>query len=395
MRTPDPGSGSPEDLSGQQLASRYRISERIGQGGMATVYLATDQHLGREVAVKVFHRGLTSPADLQRQSTEVRHLAGLTHPALVTLYDASSDDAGRSFLVLEYVPGRDLRSRLANGPLPPDVVAAIGRDIARALAYVHSRNVVHRDVSPGNILLPLEDHGVAAKLSDLGIARVVDAAQVTVTGTMIGTAAYLSPEQVRGEQVSTSTDIYSLGLVLLEALTGDRAFPGPASQSALVRLTRDPEIPDIVPLAWRDLLAAMTARDADDRPSAVDVAQSLASDDLGMAVTQSAPLTNPRDDLTRENVTRLLEQPSSDSGTTMVLRPASGSLRPEALGRLASRWRGIAAVAALVIFAVVVLLIALPGGQKTSPPPTYPSVPGQLGADLKQLEQAVSPQGTR
>lgn len=376
MSTPDSGeSRAVEDLVGQVLAGRYAVAERIGRGGMATVYRAHDEQLGRDVALKVFDSGLTSPADLQRQQGEVRHLAGLTHAGLVTLYDAVSD-GDRSFLVLEYVAGQDLRARLAAGPLPSSVVAAVGRDIASALAHLHSRDLVHRDVSPGNILLPSSDaheHGVAAKLTDLGIARVVDAGQITATGTLIGTAAYLSPEQVRGRPVSSASDIYSLGLVLLECLTGERAFPGPAMESAVARLHRDPDTSGVVPPRWRDLLAAMTAREPSDRPTAAEAAQALADPELAEdQPTTTALLTAPL-----PQQTRVLEQPQTD-----VMAAA---------GRRLPRWALLSA-AGLVVLIAVIWALAGTGGQAATPPaPTYPVLHGQLGKDLSQLEHEVAP----
>lgn len=374
MPTPDPGdSRAVEDIVGQVLGGRYAVAERIGRGGMATVYRARDEQLGRDVALKVFDSGLTSPADLQRQQGEVRHLAGLTHAGLVTLYDAVSD-GDRSFLVLEYVAGQDLRARLAAGPLPSSVVAAVGRDIASALAHLHSRDLVHRDVSPGNILLPSSDaheHGVAAKLTDLGIARVVDAGQITATGTLIGTAAYLSPEQVRGRSVSSASDVYSLGLVLLECLTGERAFPGPAMESAVARLHRDPDTSGVVPPRWRALLAAMTAREPSDRPTAAEAAQALADPELA----EDQPMITALHTAPLPQQTRVLEQPQTDA----------------AAGRRLPRWALLSA-AGLVVLIAAIWALAGTGGQAATPPaPAYPVLHGQLGKDLSQLEHEVAP----
>lgn len=361
-----------ENLVGRRLAGRYLLIERIGQGGMAAVYRANDEQLGRDVALKVFHPGLTSPDDLRRQEGEVRHLAALTHPNLVTLYDAISED-GPGFLVLEYVRGPDLRARLKAGPLSPAVVAAVGCDIARALAYIHGRNLVHRDVSPGNILLPEpapQGHGVAAKLTDLGIARVLDTAQVTLTGTVIGTAAYVSPEQVRGDVVSAASDIYSLGLVLLEALTGQRAFDGPAMESAVARLHRDPDTVTHVPTSWRRLLAAMTAREPADRPTAAQVADALADPALGTDPEATALLTAP-----------LLAAEPSARGVTI----------PAWVRRVPTRWLLLAA-AGVVVLVWAIWAMSGTGHSTSAPPaPTYPAVPGQLGTHLKQLEHDVAP----
>ncbi|MFF2773001.1 serine/threonine-protein kinase [Streptomyces bacillaris] len=229
----------------ERIADRYLLLDRIGSGGMAEVFRAHDELLGRDVALKVFRREFALADDLRRQRGEVRILANLSHPSLVTLFDTTSDAEGRGVLVLEFVDGTDARARLKDGPLPEAAVAALGADIARALAYIHGKGVVHRDIAPANILLPgATSSGVAAKLTDLGIARLVDDARITSTGFVIGTASYLSPEQAGGSQVGPPSDVYSFGLVLLECLTGERAFPGSGVESAAARLSRDPEMPE-------------------------------------------------------------------------------------------------------------------------------------------------------
>jgi serine/threonine protein kinase len=187
-----------DDTIGTVLAGRFRVTGLLGSGGMATVYLADDEALGRPVAVKVFRRDLADGDDLQRQQDEIQLLATLNHPGLVTLFDASTDDAGNAFLVMELVDGTDLHSRLRDGPLSPALVARIGGTLADALVYVHAKGVIHRDIKPGNILLPRPDEhhsGPAAKLADFGIARIVDGARLTATGKILGTATYFSPEQ--------------------------------------------------------------------------------------------------------------------------------------------------------------------------------------------------------
>lgn len=280
------------------LGQRYRITELIGTGGAASVHRATDENLGREVAVKLFRPTVQEDDDYRRQHTETLLLATLNHPGLVTLLDAGvhHDEDGRvlSYLVMELVDGPDLRRTLKSGPLPPVSVASLGADLADALAYVHSQGVIHRDVKPANILLYPQDHDsrLYPKLTDFGIARMVEATVATAHGATIGTANYLSPEQAQGGTVQPSTDVYSLGLVLLESLTGEKAFPGPIVEAAVARLLRDPEIPAALGEDWTDLLRAMTARLPDIRPAAQDAAAALrllaAEPDAAVAVGSAA-----------------------------------------------------------------------------------------------------------
>ncbi|HSU70300.1 MAG TPA: serine/threonine-protein kinase [Micrococcaceae bacterium] len=264
------------------LGGRYRTGELLGTGGTATVYRAVDENLGRDVAVKLFAPSTGNDEDLHRQQTETQLLATLSHPGLVTLHDAGvhQDESGayRSYLVMELIQGPDLRHLLATGGFDPAETAQLGADIADALHYVHQHAVIHRDVKPANILMASsspDDTRPHPLLSDFGIARMMDATAATVTGTTLGTANYLSPEQALAQNVTTASDIYSLGLVLLECLTGEKAFPGPTLESAVARLARDPEIPDSLGPEWVGLLVAMTARNPELRPAAHDVAVTL------------------------------------------------------------------------------------------------------------------------
>lgn len=266
------------------LGGRYRLSELVGRGAAAGVYRGRDEALGREVAVKLFNRHCADSDLIARQQAEIRILASLNHPSLVTLFDAGAEspESGgeRAYVVMEYVAGPDLRTLIRTAPPSTEQVATIGADLASALDYVHSHGVIHRDVKPGNVLLfrPAATAGTThwrAKLADFGIARMLEEERLTVTGKTVGTAAYLSPEQALGEALTGASDVYSLGLVLLECFTGHVEFPGNQVESGIARLQRNPVIPETLSRAWQQVLASMTARRPEDRPSPADVSAQL------------------------------------------------------------------------------------------------------------------------
>lgn len=279
-RVKEPMSHAPDltmPHAGDILGGRYVLAERIGAGGMGRVFRARDEVLRRDVAVKIFFADRTDEAESLRRMAEARALAALDHPSLVTLYDARLDTGDHVYLVMELIDGPSLQRRIERGALAPADVAGIVADLAAALAVVHEAGIVHRDIKPSNVLLrPVRgtDRGMEAVLADFGVAHLVDATRLTTPGTVIGTAAYLAPEQVRGEPPQPASDVYALGLLAIEALTRLHPFGGGSVQETLLaRLARQPDIPASLGYAWRSLLSAMTAHDPAARPSATAVAE--------------------------------------------------------------------------------------------------------------------------
>ena len=272
---------------------RYTLGDLIGRGGAAEVFIARDELLGRDVAVKLFPAGV-GEADESRRQREVQTLAGMNHPGLVTIYDVGQTES-RAYFVMQLIEGESLADRIRSGPLALGDVVALGASLADALTYVHRNGVVHRDIKPGNVLLDGEGR---PHLSDFGIAVLADATNITATGMVIGTASYLSPEQVRGQQVGPASDVYALGLVLLECITARREYPGNALEAAVARLHRPPDVPPDLPGPLGGLIEAMTRDEPGERPNTEQVVGELRllARDVGLAaetVLAPAPLTGP------------------------------------------------------------------------------------------------------
>ncbi|WES64746.1 protein kinase [Microbacter sp. GSS18] len=262
--------------TGEVLDGRYRLVDRIGEGGMARVYRAEDLHLERTVAVKIMRGPASELGSIERARSETTLLASLNHHALVTLYDAELSSDNVTYLVMEHVDGITLRDLIARGPVDPATTAKLAAELAEALHVAHSAGVVHRDIKPSNVLLspsPVPGAPWRPKLADFGIAYLLDSPRVTTPGLMVGTIAYLAPEQADGAAPAPPADVYSLGIMLIEALSGARPFPHAEGIGALLaRMSTPPPIPESLPEQWRQLLRGMTAQRPDDRPTALEVA---------------------------------------------------------------------------------------------------------------------------
>ncbi|MBA2476030.1 MAG: serine/threonine protein kinase [Actinobacteria bacterium] len=223
---------------GEVIAGRYELEELVGTGGMSRVYRAHDRLLERDVALKILHDQHGSDEEtVERFRREARAVAQLSHPNIVTVIDRG-EEGGRQFIVFEYVPGEDLKTLVQRGgPLPVRRGLQLVLQIARALAFAHGHGLVHRDVKPQNVIVT---EGGTAKVTDFGIARSRAVESMTQTGTLMGTSAYVSPEQATGSPVDERTDVYSLGVVLYELLTGELPFEGDSFLAVAMRHVAEP-----------------------------------------------------------------------------------------------------------------------------------------------------------
>jgi serine/threonine-protein kinase len=349
------------------LAGRYRIEAPLGQGGMAITYLARDLVLDRPVAVKVMQRGTPDPADLARFQREARVAAAVSHPNVVQVYDAGQDGDIR-FLVLEWVEGGDLAQFMRqNAPVPLDEAVRLVLDVLHGLAAIHQAGIVHRDVKPGNVLI---DRQGRAKLTDFGIARRHDEPTLTSPVELLGTAPYVAPERIRGEPATPASDLYAVGVLLYELLTGRLPFPGQTPEELLAQHVHAPPIPprrwrhDIPPALERVVLRAL----AKDPVARYRSAEAMA------AALRSASTAEPRSPLPAVQAT-----PAPD-------RPV--------LPRRSLAWAGGATV---LSFAVVALLALLAWAQLASetdraePLPNPPSTPTAETAPTTNPRPSPSP----
>ena len=319
------------------LSGRYEIGDRLGAGGMSSVHQATDLILERTVAVKILAEHLSDDERfVARFRREALAVAKLIHPNIVQVYDTGIDD-GRHYIVMEYVQGRSGAQILQRqGPLDAETTAEVGAQACAGLDYAHRRGIIHRDVKPGNLMVvggPVGGGDLTVKLTDFGIARAVEQTRITQVGSVVGTAAYLSPEQVRGEEATPATDVYALGVVLYQFLTGRLPYEGSTLAELAVRQQNErPLPPDTYNDAVPETLGAAVLRALEGDParryaSAGELAGGLQLGLQGEDVT--LPLeagTAPTRALGSETATRRLDRTAQTE-----YRPApSPSRRPVA-----------------------------------------------------------------
>ena len=255
-------------MVGEVLSDRYELEVLVGSGGMSSVYRAHDRLLDRKVAVKILHQQYAADAaHVGRFRHEARAVATLSHPSIVTVI-ARGEDGGREFIVFEYVDGENLKQFIQRGPVPVATALELVMQVSRGLAFAHQQGLVHRDVKPENVLL---NGAGEAKVTDFGIARSLDVQRgMTQTGTVLGTSDYIAPEQAQGQRVGEQTDVYSLGVVLYELLTGQVPFGGENFVAVAMRHINEPppairdKRPDVSPRLEAAVQRAM-AKDVRDR----------------------------------------------------------------------------------------------------------------------------------
>ncbi len=329
-------------LEGTTLSGRYRLEARIAAGGFSTVYRALDERLERLVAVKLMNREVAADSSqLERFRREARAVAQLSHPNVVGVIDTGEDDE-RPYIVLEYVEGETLKQRIRRlGRLPVAEATEYAIEIARALGAAHERHIVHRDVKPQNVLIDAEGN---ARVTDFGIARTLEEEGLTVEGRVLGSTDYVSPEQALGEDVTGQSDLYSLGVVLYEMLTGDVPFHGESQVAVAMKHVRE-TIPDVralrpdAPASLAAVVATATARQRSDRYADEDELIADLTEVLAAETSQAAP-------------------PVGEA--TAVLRMPPAPVRRRApLSSRRGRWAAVVGLAALTAAVAAALVLYL------------------------------------
>ncbi len=326
-------------LVGTRLSGRYRLDAQIGTGGMSTVYRAFDTTLERTVAVKLMHREMSSDsAQLERFRREARSVAQFSHPHIVGVIDAGDDD-GRPYIVFEYVEGETLKDRIRRaGSLPVDESLAYAIEITRAIGAAHRHGIVHRDIKPQNVLIDEEGQ---AKVTDFGIARSLEEDGLTADGRVLGTTDYVSPEQALGHAVNGQSDIYSLGVVLFEMLTGGVPFHGENQVAVAMKHVRE-DLPDVqrarpeVSASVASVLDRMTAKQLERRYPDAETLEDELEDVLAIEAARAGHSTGE---------------------ATAVLRTLPAASRRRVPLRMRMRVPLVVGAMGLVVAALVVVLV--------------------------------------
>src|ERR687898_395291 len=368
------------------FSNRYEIQRGIARGGMAEVYLARDQLLDRPVAVKVlFDEYARDPSFVERFRREAQSAAGLNHPNIVAIYDWGQE-RGTYFIVMEYVRGRSLRDVIqVNGPFSPRRTAEIGAEIAGALEFAHRNGVVHRDVKPGNVLLTADGD---VKVTDFGIARAGTGEALTQTGAVMGTATYFSPEQAQGLPVDGRSDVYSLGVVLYEMVTGAPPFTGESPVAVAYKHVREePEppaarAPDLPPDLEHIILAAMT-KDPDSRYQTADALRT----DLRRFVRGQPPLGAPVTGVVADGTATAAVAPTQAAPPAAPNGDDPADRRRKRIGAFVAAFLGVGLVAAVIIG-----LLAGSGGGGGGGGPTV-EVPDVVNRSFAEADAALKLSG--
>jgi hypothetical protein len=367
---------------GTVIGGRYRLDAEIGRGGMSLVYRAFDTVLERPVAIKLMHREIAADADqLERFRREARSVAQLSHPHVVTVIDAGEEPSvdgqrpgeasvGTPYIVLEYVAGETLKDVIRReGPLDIPQALAYAIEVARALGAAHEHQIVHRDVKPHNILISQEG---GAKITDFGIARTLSEEGLTIAGRVLGTTDYVSPEQALGQPVTGQSDLYSLGVVLFEMLTGSVPFHGSSPVAVAMKHVRE-ELPDV--LLARPALSAATAA----------VVDRAVSKDLERRYPDAASMVADLEEVLALEASR---SGQATGEVTSVLRTLPGSARRRLPWRMRHPARWAASLALLIAIAAVALILALGEAHRGAGPP--PNLESRTGLEAVQLGQAAA-----
>jgi eukaryotic-like serine/threonine-protein kinase len=368
------------NVLGTVIGGRYRLDAEIGRGGMSTVYRAFDTVLERPVAIKLMHREIATDSDqLERFRREARSVAQLNHPHVVTVIDAGEeppDDSepdgatGRPYIVLEYIDGETLKHLIRReGQLEIPQAIAYAIEIARALGAAHERQIVHRDVKPHNVLISEEG---GAKITDFGIARTLTEEGLTMAGRVLGTTDYVSPEQALGQPVTGQSDLYSLGVVLFEMLTGDVPFHGSSPVAVAMKHVRE-DVPDVQ--ALRPEISAATA-------AAVDRA---VSKDLGRRYPDAASMAAELEEVLAIEASR---SGQATGEVTTVLRTLPGRTRRRLPWRMRHPARWVVLLALVVAIVAIVLVVA--AGRTHKGTGVSPGIASHAGLVPVQLSQTAA-----